>query len=389
LGRTTDQSELPRPELNPLLNPRLAENMGRWAEVYFTAPPEKRAEAVTDLLHELESQEAPSTAVNTQPSELRPPDFRGPEHSLEFESLHVPATRDSTPIVRCATCGHDNPESHQFCGMCGVQLPPNRAANYHAVHDDISEPLNSDHVPSYHEPAAESDELSLFRSISAGSGSNYDERIDWTDESNSSPSYRGYIGVALAVILLAIGYLFWRNQTSQSAHRAPMPPVGISETSASAFPANVPEAETSPSTTPAPPADVASPKANKPADTNKSVEAKAATETPVRRSPVAAPTTTSDTASTGNGGEELTVAQRYLNGESGQARDDAEAAKWLWKSVAKHNSAASLLLADLYLKGNGVSKNCDQARVLLDAAALKGVQGAGERLRHLQAFGCQ
>jgi TPR repeat protein len=42
----------------------------------------------------------------------------------------------------------------------------------------------------------------------------------------------------------------------------------------------------------------------------------------------------------------------------------------------------------LYLKGDGVSKNCDQARVLLDSAARAGVKDAGERLRHLQAFGC-
>ena len=78
----------------------------------------------------------------------------------------------------------------------------------------------------------------------------------------------------------------------------------------------------------------------------------------------------------------------YLRGD-GVPRDDAEAAKWLWKSVAKHNAQATVLLADLYLKGNGVSKNCDQARVLLDSAARKGVAGAGERLRNLPAFGCQ
>jgi TPR repeat protein len=57
--------------------------------------------------------------------------------------------------------------------------------------------------------------------------------------------------------------------------------------------------------------------------------------------------------------------------------------------MATHNGQATLLLADLYLKGDGVSKNCDQARVLLDSAARKGVQGAGDRLRNLRAFGCQ
>jgi TPR repeat protein len=83
------------------------------------------------------------------------------------------------------------------------------------------------------------------------------------------------------------------------------------------------------------------------------------------------------------------MAQRYLSGTSGHARDSAEAAKWLWKSIAKHNGPATLALADLYLKGDGVPKNCDQARVLLDSAALRGMAGAGARLRNLQAFGCQ
>jgi TPR repeat protein len=61
----------------------------------------------------------------------------------------------------------------------------------------------------------------------------------------------------------------------------------------------------------------------------------------------------------------------------------------LWKSVAKQNPTAALLLSDLYLKGNGVGKNCDQARLLLDSAGRKGVPGVAERLRNLPAFGCQ
>jgi TPR repeat protein len=93
--------------------------------------------------------------------------------------------------------------------------------------------------------------------------------------------------------------------------------------------------------------------------------------------------------SQGSGTDELVMAQRFLHGSSGQARDSAEAAKWLWKSIAKHNGPAMLELADLYLKGDGVSKNCDQARVLLDSAARRGMAGAGDRLRNLQAFGCQ
>jgi TPR repeat protein len=83
------------------------------------------------------------------------------------------------------------------------------------------------------------------------------------------------------------------------------------------------------------------------------------------------------------------MAEKYLNGTSGAPRDSREAAQWLWKAVRKQNLAATMALSDLYLRGDGVTKSCDQARLLLDAAARKGSAGAGERLRNLQAFGCQ
>src|ERR1700684_1640126 len=60
LPRQTEQSDqpstLPQAELNPLLNPLLSQNMGRWAEVYFTSPPEKREQAVQELLRELRAE---------------------------------------------------------------------------------------------------------------------------------------------------------------------------------------------------------------------------------------------------------------------------------------------------------------------------------------------
>jgi TPR repeat protein len=92
--------------------------------------------------------------------------------------------------------------------------------------------------------------------------------------------------------------------------------------------------------------------------------------------------------SSGNGSEELAIARRYLNATDGQ-RNSAEAVDWLWKAVAKRNAEATLLLSDVFLKGVGVPQNCDQARVLLDAAASRGSKDAAERLRHLQAFGCR
>ena len=83
------------------------------------------------------------------------------------------------------------------------------------------------------------------------------------------------------------------------------------------------------------------------------------------------------------------MAEKYLNGAPGTPRDSAEAAQWLWKAVGKRNLEATLALSDLYVRGDGVPKSCDQARLLLDAAARKGAKAAAQRLRNLPASGCQ
>jgi TPR repeat protein len=84
----------------------------------------------------------------------------------------------------------------------------------------------------------------------------------------------------------------------------------------------------------------------------------------------------------------MAMAEKYLNG-TGVPRDGGEAVLWLWRAVGKGNLAATMTLSDLFLRGDILAKNCGQARVLLDAAAKKGSKAAGERLRNLQAFGCE
>src|SRR5260370_4361689 len=68
----TDKPEcgtLPDPNLNPLSNPVLGQHMGRWAEVYFTTPPEKRREAVEELLRELAANSKAGRAAGENSSE--------------------------------------------------------------------------------------------------------------------------------------------------------------------------------------------------------------------------------------------------------------------------------------------------------------------------------
>jgi hypothetical protein len=292
--------------------------------------------------------------------------------------------------------------------MCGAQLKSDgsdmQVSEEARMLETVAqeENLRSQYEPSFDYAPGNTNRLSLFQSVGQRS---YDDSSDWDYEPEPSRPYRIYVGLALAVVILALGYIAWRgaqaSQTSQGP--PPAPPAASQDAEPSAAPPKMTteQPQTSPST-PNPTAEAskapslqkhtvepAGPGSAQAAPAENNVEARRTTPTERTAEDDTQSERTPATASPANGGEELAVAQRYLRGVGGQRRDAAEAAKWLWKSIAKHNSEATLLLADLYLKGDGVSKNCDQARVLLDSAARKGMAGAGERLRNLQAFGCQ
>lgn len=388
--QTPDSHTLPTAELNPLINPILAENMGRWAEVYFTSPPESREQAVMELLRELEAEKSRREA------------------SAE-------ASADAI-LLRCPNCGHDNPPSNRFCGMCGATMtdedfrPGERAARNttSAIPENGAPEPGSERwteEPRPYEPSAPRHELSLFQAY-RDSDSDDEESGDWAYESSPSFSYRGYVGVVLAILILGLGYMAWRGMQSSQGHQvSPAPPVTAKETEPPDTQPQAPTKSDAPDRTATakthaeePPTPAPAAAAKPPEPTTERREPAPAAKPPEAKAERSAPTTNegpdesakASPPATGRGGaEELALAQRYLSGASGQRRDTAEAAKWLWKSIAKHNGQATLLLADLYLKGDGVPKNCDQARVLLYSAARKGLQGAGERLRNLPAFGCQ
>lgn len=134
----TDESEpdaLPDPELNPLLNPLLAAHMGRWAEVYFTNPPERRRAAVAQLLRELQANSSSDVAAvavvvvkvdheqRKEPSEAEPQrdGQLGYEHKTNDAATasNLSSFAAEAPSV-CSACGHENAPGHNFCGMCGT-----------------------------------------------------------------------------------------------------------------------------------------------------------------------------------------------------------------------------------------------------------------------------
>jgi zinc-ribbon domain/Sel1 repeat len=69
------------------------------------------------------------------------------------------------------------------------------------------------------------------------------------------------------------------------------------------------------------------------------------------------------------------------------ASDAAAQAAWLWKATAKGNPDAPVLLADMYIKGEGVPRSCDQAVVLLKTAAVNEDVRACNRLASMYATG--
>ena len=75
--------------------------------------------------------------------------------------------------------------------------------------------------------------------------------------------------------------------------------------------------------------------------------------------------------------------------DKGKGADAPEAVRLLWVAVEKGNDNAVVELADMYWLGDGVAKNCDQARLLLSAAARKGNAEAKARLEKLAREGCQ
>jgi len=69
------------------------------------------------------------------------------------------------------------------------------------------------------------------------------------------------------------------------------------------------------------------------------------------------------------------------------ASDSAATAAWLWKATAKGNPDAPVQLADMYIKGDGVPRSCEQAVVLLKTAAAKENTRARNRLAFMYANG--
>jgi hypothetical protein len=322
--------------------------------------------------------------------------------------MPVPQSTDKLQI--CDVCAHKNSAAQNFCGMCGaalqnsVEASPEQVADAvtrSAAHLDASEPIRDTDPRDTHplkralEPAA---------SPIAVDGNEGVPESPWTRPNIPLPSfamaaesepadrrYRLYLGVVLALVLALLLYMARRGTTTiagnpgaQSPASTPIPSAPVAEPTTSAQTATTatvpPETNPPESGEPREEQPAADSQENQPTHQPRGGRPSSPGLTIEKNSPA--------TAAQQSGAEELTTAERYLKGVQGMPRDSREASLWLWKAVGKGNLDATVALSDLYLHGDGVPRSCDQARLLLDAAARKGGKAAAERLRNLQAFGC-
>lgn len=359
------QVELPNPDLNPMVNPTLGRNLGRWAQVYFENAPENRDKAVGDLLRELEDEGGVAQRKGPKSERVarlaeQPPE---PEHVELAEAQRQIVERDETPtasardVIACPRCKYENSSVQSFCGMCGATLKVYQAAENSGTQRQVR-PDNVDWL--------RDQPLASFRA----------SEEDRAAERN--PGGR-VVAIMVAILIAAFSlYTWWSRSRAE---------LGPKTTQSVATPAAT-QGQASPVSPPMEPAaekapDIAAPKHLPAEDRNAEVKSRSvAKEKEEDKNKIVSP------INSANGEAELATAQSYLYGVNGR-KDTQEAAKWLWKAVGKQNRTALLLLADLYQHGDGVARSCDQAQLLLVAAAKKGLPEAGERLRYLQSAGCK
>ena len=410
----TDKSEpntLPDPELNPLLNPLLAAHMGRWAEVYFTNPPEKREQAVSELLRELENVSSPEPASVEGIGDEHAKQSTKAEDSLNWSSSV------SEPVLTCDGCAYNNSPEHEFCGMCGAPLvewaerglphvaetaPIGESWCERTLSGSPSEDPIEDAIKDAIEPAISSTAAGARREATELSGLLPELRPKLVPKllprkdprpgqaERLSYPYRRYAGAVLAILLAVVSFIAWRGRDTHSgAASSPPTPAVPQAQPAQVNPAPPPGATASALPTTGRASPVASPVQNQNNTNANSPQDQAADSRIASQNVPVVASSSAAAAPAQSGAEELAMAEKYLNPTRGMTRDSGEAAEWLWKAVRKRNLEATLALSDLYARGDGVAKSCDQARLLLDAAARKGGKGAAERLRNLQAFGCE
>ena len=360
----TSAPALPNDRLNPLLNPLLAKQLGRWAHIYYTASVNNREAAIEKLVCELEAEEAKLHGTRDAPAPA-PPTERASGPVL----VVAPRTAESVPDPvkpwplfsepEVAELGADGSMSTQapiiesFHAQEAVELQTpaeSRILETEATPESSKLPASS--AEPYMERAALPAPAAEVPVWEPSPRERYGLETITTPDLFSSPastrSWRRPLAAMGLVALLGIGLsLAWQRSKSsagtQQAHRSQ--------------PSSSPLAVRS-ETASAPPAASVAPAAA-------SVTPAAAGVTPGKAIlPETVPPTAEEIASKD---PDLVAGLRLLKGTSA-GPNSAEAVPHLWQAVKRQNAVALVTLAELFAQGEGVTKDCDQAKILFGAA---------------------
>ena len=334
-------------ELNPLTSPLLEQNLGRWAKVYFGNPPAKREQAVSELLEEIKRESGTDAVPPSRPYFATDPKFQR---------------------AVCPSCQRQNPPGHKFCSRCGLTLNPDQPVA-------MESPSVSRVLEPIHQASVNDVPWAHYSGSSALDDSDVPRSGGWK-----------YLIIGAAIVAATFAYLQWPQgfQTGVAASPTksavpPSPPKGSLPVAALSSAATiVPESKAHESQIPSATGEVHD-RTVVPAGLQPAIQKSSLLDAAPSHPPI---------PDQESGAMDLRLAQRYLGGSMG-VRDPSEAAKLLWRAVSKQNAAAAILLSDLYLRGDGVPRSCDQARLLLVAAAKKGSPQAGQQLRSLESQGCR
>jgi len=308
--------------------------------------------------------------------------------------------------VFCRNCGHQNPEQHGFCGMCGNKLAgeaPRDAARAPDPVETPREPEKAEPAAPETEPAQRSDKwwvdeekhettisgpsfLGLSSSDSAAAGG-YSYLFEEEDE-EEQPSHTG-LWVLLALMLVLGGVLYAKWQpiryfmlTTSLSHSRPQPPPAPEtkneppSASATSTPASQPEqSQAVQPSQELSPADQPSSTADKPDDSLKPPPARARSQR-AAGSAAKPPEAKSAAANKRGGGRE----------SADPASKEKPAAQTA--PTPQGNASGELVSSgEKYLYARGVARNCEQAISYFNAAAAQQNPQAFSHLGTLYATG--
>jgi len=430
--RSPGSPALPNARLNPLLNPLLAKQLGRWAHIYYTASVDKREAAIEKLVCELEAEEArlaggspgplleSSSQTSVASRVVGPVLITGPAQDLSrLESALAEAPRSGALEIQpqLARFEHEAVEAPVPEGLDNER--EGAAETERGFGPEGQEPIQGEESAV---PGAEAVPESWQELLGGTGGTPRDDRRQQTQgretglPSESLPYGDSYVSRDAVAYSQSFDNLLARSEQIQmlppegSGWRRPLIVVGVlavlggslwmiqerRQRSGAMEQAQKPQAPAAAAGAVQPPVTQysAGPASAAPAAGTTPVGAPPAAGAPVAAAPsqqsslvLPSGTAPHETPKVTNGNAsttrvpspqiplptdanlpsdpDLLAGMRELQGPQ---RNSAEAARHLWQSVKNQNGSALILLAGLYANGDGVTKDCDQAKILLDAA---------------------